>query len=77
MLTTCANTGRLSKYATRAIVEKVKLHKGTSAAYQLALDYAQEVIEESGVKLINASQKALYDLCSDSDVRKKSICCRL
>lgn len=122
LMTTRENTGRLSKYATRAIAAKVNLHKGTPAAYQIALNHAQEVIEESGVNLVNASglaaywetvgsqsfgnetlfelvsdqidnagfdelpyffnqrgygdglaQKALYDLYSDSDVRKELI----
>lgn len=60
LMTTSSNTGRLSKYAARAIAAKVNLHKGTAESYQLASNYAKEVIDESGVKLVGASAIAGY-----------------
>ncbi len=52
LMSKAPNTGRFSKYSARALAARVNLHKGTPAANQLALNYAKEVIDNSGVDLV-------------------------
>lgn len=55
-----STTSRFSKYAARALAAEVQLNKGTAASYKLAYDYAKEVIDNSGVKLVPVSGFASY-----------------
>ncbi|TDS13965.1 RagB/SusD family nutrient uptake outer membrane protein [Sphingobacterium paludis] len=54
------NSGRFSKYAARALAAKVNLHRGTQESYQLAFDYAHEVIDNSGVNLVTIANYGAY-----------------
>jgi len=60
LMTLAPSTGRFSKYAARALAAKVNLHKGTQASYQLAFDYAKDVIDNSGVDIVPASNLVSY-----------------
>lgn len=53
-------SGRLSKYAARGLAAKVQLFKGTAASNQLALQYAQEVIDESAISLVGLADYISY-----------------
>lgn len=60
LMTQEPNTGRFSKYSARALEARVNLHKGTQASYQLAFNYAKEVIDNSGVDLVAMSDVEAY-----------------
>lgn len=60
LITTGTNTSRFTKYAVRALEARVNLHKGNNAAYQLALNEAKEVIDNSKVTLVPASGLGAY-----------------
>ncbi|WP_392470098.1 RagB/SusD family nutrient uptake outer membrane protein [Sphingobacterium cellulitidis] len=60
LITTGTNTSRFTKYAVRALEARVNLHKGNNAAYQLALNEAKEVIDNSKVTLVPTSGLGAY-----------------
>lgn len=60
LMTKDNGSGRLNKYAARALAAKVQLFKGTSESNKLALDYAKEVIEESSVSLVGLADYVSY-----------------
>lgn len=53
-------SGFMSKYAARALAAKVNLYKGTEEGNRLALEYAEEVINESGFKLLQLEDVVPY-----------------
>jgi len=60
LITKPNNSGRITKYAVRALQARVNLHKGDAASNRLALDIAKDVIDNSGVKLVTLSEVDAY-----------------
>lgn len=61
------NTGRFSPMAVRALQAKVNLFMGTNQSYQEALSLSADVIKNSGISLLSASNLQAYWAKSSSE----------